>query len=247
MEEDKQLTKKEKRALAKEEKRRAREQKERTGKLQKIVIGLLILAGLSYGGYRLVRWINAPQPEIAQAEIEVAGDEWIKGNPQASVTLVEYSDFQCPACKNFSPLVRRLSDEFSDDVRVVYRQLPLISIHRNAFDAAKASEAAGRQGKFWEMHDKLFENQDKWESDSSPEDKFEEYAKELGLDLDRYKADYDSDEVKDDVNSDVSTANRLGLSSTPSFILDGRKIENPRSYDDFKSLIEDEIRGYTLE
>ena len=246
MEEEK-LTKREKRILAKEEKKKERVLRERSGKLQKIVIGLLILAGLGYGGYRFFQWINAPQPEVTQTEIEVAGDEWIKGNPEASITLVEYSDFQCPACKNYFPLVKRLSEELPDGLRIVYRQYPLTSIHRNAMDAAKASEAAGKQGKFWEMHDLLFENQDTWAADSSPKDKFEGYASEIGLDIEKYKADYDSDEVKDAVNEDITTANRLGLSSTPSFTLNGRKIENPNSYDVLKQLIEDEIQGYSIQ
>lgn len=246
MEEEK-LTKREKRALAKEEKKKEQMRRERSGKLSKIVIGLLILAGLGYGGFRFFQWINAPQPEVTQAEIDVAGDEWIKGNPEASVTLVEYSDFQCPACKNYFPLVKRLSEELPQDLRFVYRQYPLTSIHRNAFASAKASEAAGKQGKFWEMHDLLFENQDSWSTDSNPDDKFEGYAGEIGLDIEQFKTDYDSDEVKDAVNEDITTANRLGFSSTPSFTLNGRRIENPRSYDALKQLIEDEIRGYSIE
>ena len=241
------LTKKEKRALAKEEKKKKRMLRERFGKLQKIVIGLLILAGLGYGGYRFFQWINIPQPEATQTETEVVGDEWIKGNSEASGTLVEYSDFQCSACKNYAPLVKRLSEELPDDLRIVFRQYSLASIHRNAFASAKASEAAGKQGKFWEMHDLLFENQDSWSADSSPEDKFEGYASEIGLDIEQFKADYDSNEVKDAINEDITTANRLGFSSTPSFTLNGRKIENPKNYDAFKGLIEDEIRGYSIQ
>ncbi len=241
------LTKREKRALAKEEKRKIRERSERTKKIRNWFIGLLVIIGLFFGGYRFLQWINTPQPEATQTEIEVIGDEWIKGNPEASITLVEYSDFQCPACKNYAPLVKRLSEELPDDLRIVYRQYPLTSIHKNAFASAKASEAAGKQGKFWEMHDLLFENQDSWSADSSPEDKFEGYASEIGLEIEQFKADYDSDEAKDAVNEDIATANRLGLSSTPSFTLNDRKIESPKSYDAFKGLIEDEIRDYSIQ
>lgn len=246
MEGEQKLTKKERRELAKEVKAKAREKVERSKTLRNWVIGLLFVAGLFYGGYKLVNWIKTPQ-DSAPVSVELSGNEWSKGNQEAQVILVEYSDFQCPACKSYYPIVKKITEDFGQDVRFVYRHLPLVSIHKNAFSAARAAEAAGAQDKFWEMHDKLFENQDIWVGDASPEDKFEQYADEIGLDVEKFKADYDSDEVKNNINSDLTAANSLRLNSTPSFILNGKKIENPRSFEDFKSMLEDEIRGYSLQ
>lgn len=245
--EENQLTKRERRALAKEEKKREHLKSARAGKIKKWSFWLLIILALIFGGYKLVKWINTPQEQVAPVSVTLGEDEWSKGNPQAEVTLIEYSDFQCPACKTYYPLIRRLSEEKGDELRIVYRHLPLVSIHKNAIASAKAAESAGRQGKFWEMHDQLFNKQDDWADDSKPEDKFESYAGEIGLDLEKFKSDYESSEVENDVNSDLTAANSLRLNSTPSFILNGRKIENPRGYDEFKKIIEDEIRGYSLE
>lgn len=241
------LTKRERRALAKEEKQKEHEKSVNARKIRKWTFGLLVILALTLGGYKLVKWINTPQEEQVPVSVTLGENEWSKGNYLAEVTLIEYSDFQCPACKTYYPLIRRLSEELGDELRIVYRHLPLVSIHKNAIESAKAAEAAGRQEKFWEMHDKLFEKQDDWSDDSNPEDKFESYAVELELDLEKFKSDYESSEVENDVNSDLTAANSLRLNSTPSFILNGRKIENPRGYEDFKKIIEDEIRGYSLE
>lgn len=241
------LTKRERRALAKEEKKKEHDKNVRARKISKWVVWLLIIAALLFGGYKLVKWVNTPEEQQGPVSVALGENEWSKGNPQADVTLIEYSDFQCPACKTYYPLIRRLSEEKKDELRIVYRHLPLVSIHKNSIAASKAAEAAGRQGKFWEMHDALFDKQDDWSDDSKPEDKFESYASELGLDLEKFKSDFESSEVENDVNSDLRAANSLRLNSTPSFILNGRKIENPRGYEDLKKIIEDEIRGYSLE
>ena len=161
MEDQQQLTKRERRMLAKEDKQKEREKSAKAGKIKKFTAWLLIIAALLFGGYKLVKWINTPQDEQAPATVTLGENEWSKGNPQADVILIEYSDFQCPACKTYYPLIRRLSEELGDELRIVYRHLPLVSIHKNAIVAASAAEAAGRQGKFWEMQDKLFDNQNK--------------------------------------------------------------------------------------
>lgn len=241
------LTKRERRALAKEEKKTQHLKSVRAGKIKKSTVWLLLILALIFGGYKLIKWINTPQEQQGPVSVALGENEWSKGNPQADVTLIEYSDFQCPACKSYYPLISKLSEEYSQDIKIVYRHLPLVSIHKNSLAAASAAEAAGRQGKFWEMHNLLFENQDDWADDSSPEEKFESYAGELELDLDKFKLDYESSEVKNDINSDLRAANSLRLTSTPSFILNGKRLVNPRGYEDFRSLIEDEIRGYKLE
>lgn len=239
MEEDT-LTKKEKRAVAKEQKKKERKKKDLFGKVKKIAVLGLVVAGVIFGGSKIINWFKTPV-EIPEGATEVTESDWLKGNREAPVTLIEYSDFQCPACGAFVPIVERLLEEYPDNLKLVYRHFPLVQIHRNAIDAARAAEAAGKQGKFWEMYDKLFEMQDDWSEDGSPKDKFESYAEELELDKDKFEDDFKSKEVEDEVNNDLFMANRLRLNSTPTFFLNGVQLKEPRGYGDLKSLIDKEI------
>lgn len=167
----------------------------------------------------------------------LAADDWKRGNENAKVVLIEYSDFQCPACASYYPLVKALHDEFSDSLLVVYRHFPLSQIHTNADPAARAAEAAGKQGKFWEMHDLLFERQKEWSSDRNASGTFAAYAGMLGLDTNRFISDFNSPEVIERVRSDYQGGFRAGIAGTPTFFLNGKKIQNPRSYDEFKKII----------
>ena len=172
--------------------------------------------------------------------------EWSKGNEQAKVVLVEFSDFQCPACKSRVPLIEELMKEFGDHVALVYRHFPLKSIHQNAQMAAQASEAAGQQGKFWEMHDALFENQENWSSLSSADAKnaFISYAEGLALDIAKFTGDLDSSETKNAVDRDTESGNAIGVNSTPSFALQGKLI-NPRSLEEYRTMIRSAIEEST--
>lgn len=167
----------------------------------------------------------------------VASVEWTKGNTESSVILVEYSDFQCPACGSYFPLVKKLMQEFDDRIKFSYRNFPLRQIHRNAEPAARAAEAAGKQGKFWEMHDLLFENQNEWSESMNAKSKFESYASQLGLNMDQFKTDRDSKEVGEKINKDYQSGVASRVNGTPTFFLNGKKIDNPRSYDQFKTII----------
>jgi protein-disulfide isomerase len=235
------LSKREKRRLAKERKREERRSRERKNSLMKAVAILAVAGLLIWGGYKAWVWIDTPVEEIPEDTFQVRDDDWVKGSPQAQVTLIEYADFQCPACAFYASQTGRLLDDYPDEVRLVFRHFPLVSIHANGTDAAKAAEAAGIQGKFWEMHDLLFENQSEWESEGSPKELFADYAEGLGLDRDRFLEDFDSTGVEESVNASFAEAGRLGLTSTPSLFINGEKIRNPRNYDDFKALIEEQI------
>ena len=162
---------------------------------------------------------------------------FIKGNSEAAVVLVEYGDFQCPACAVYAPLLSQLVAGFGNQLAVAYRHLPLSQIHENAEPSARASEAAALQGKFWEMHDLLFEKQSEWARQSSAEETFIGYAASLGLDEGRFRSDLRSDEVRDRVQEDSISALADGLSSTPSFFLGGVRIPNPQSYEQFRQLV----------
>lgn len=175
------------------------------------------------------------------ASLVISAQDWVKGNAESQVTLVEYSDFQCPACGAYQPLVKQLMQEFGDKIQFVYRHFPLSQIHANAEGAAFASEAAGKQGKFWEMHDLLFANQAVWSKSPIAGQLFEKYASELGIDLAQFKTDVRSSEVKGKVRNDYLSGVAFGIEGTPTFFLNGKKLENPRSYEQFKAIILNEL------
>lgn len=168
----------------------------------------------------------------------------IEGSNQSGVVLIEYGDFQCPACRQYYPVVKQLKETYKDRVVFQFRNFPLVQIHRNAFVASRAAEAADKQGKFWEMHDLLYENQQTWSEASNPNSYFENYAKQLGLDVTKFKQDLASEETNDKINADIQAGQDIGANSTPTFVLNGKKIEkNPGSVEDFNKLIDDAIKA----
>lgn len=158
----------------------------------------------------------------------------VKGNPEAEISLVEYADFQCPACAQAHPAVKQVIDTYGNQFSFEFRHYPLRSIHPNAQLAAEASEAAGVQGKFWEMHDLLFERQADWAQSINPKKIFTGYAEELGLNTDRFAFDLASDEVKARVNAHADEANVLMLPGTPSFLVNGEV----STFQDFMAMLD---------
>ena len=205
-----------------------------------IAVVVVVLIGWAVAEHRGITPKNGTAVSTMQ---EVSADEWIKGTPDASVTLIEYSDFQCPACRAYQPMVSQLAEEFGDKIAVAYRHFPLRSIHRNAEAAARAAEAAGVQGKFWEMHDALFDGQSTWSALNNPQETFEFYAKDLGLDVERFKADSKSDAVKERVGADYASGVAARISGTPTFFLNGQRIENPAGYEAFKVIVENALKS----
>lgn len=214
----------------------------------KFVIGIIIATVLVLiGGVWLVsRTSNTPASSIGSTPVsdeqkkalEVVSDDYIKGNKEATVTIIEYLDFECEACSAYYPLVKQLSEEFKTDVRFVNRYFPLPG-HKNGMVAALAVEAASKQGKYWDMHNVLFDNQKLWGEKQSTDPKiFEDYAKQIGLNLEQFKKDVASKEVKERVERDRSSGQKLGVNGTPTFFLNGEKIPNPKSPEDFKSFIQ---------
>jgi protein-disulfide isomerase len=161
----------------------------------------------------------------------------VKGSLDADVTLVKYSDFQCGACAQFAPYVDELVTDYGDQLRVEYRHFPLISIHPFAVPAARAAEAAGQQGKFWEMHDALFENQAQWSGGGSPTPFFYQYAEEIGLDMDLFRQHMRASLIEDHVNDQFREARELGFSGTPSFTLNGEQMQF-QTFEEFRSQVE---------
>ena len=209
--------------------------------VRQVVIWVLVAVFIGGVIWGIVKNI-APASLEPSALSGVSSADWVKGNRESKIVLVEYSDFQCPACGAYHPVVKQLVEEFGNDVAFVYRHFPLRQIHPNADLSARAAEAAGAQGKFWEMHDLLFENQKEWSNQKNAVDSFVKYAESLGLSSEQFKSDIDSKEVKQKVNEDYNGGTSLKISGTPTFFLNGKKLQNPRNYEEFKSIIEQAIK-----
>lgn len=166
----------------------------------------------------------------------------VKGNEASSVVVKEYGDFQCPACGQFYPVVKELIEEYGADIRFEYHHFPLVTAHPYAVPAARAAEAAGQQGKFWEMHDRLFENQATWSNAGNPAPFFAQYAEELGLDMDMYRKHLRSNLINQAIEDSFDEARELGFTGTPTFTLNGSKMEFS-TYEDFKAQIVAAIGG----
>jgi protein-disulfide isomerase len=158
---------------------------------------------------------RAPQPG--------ASNPYERGGTSARVTLEEFSDFQCPACGNLEPGLRRVVKDYGDRARLVFRNFPLQG-HKYAFQAARAAEAAGQQGKFWEMHDMLYDNQKEWSDSMEPRVQFDAYATRLGLDVQRFKTDMERQDLADRIKSDYGRGMSMGVKGTPTIYLNGREL-----------------------
>jgi protein-disulfide isomerase len=166
----------------------------------------------------------------------------VEGSNKKNVVLLEYGDYQCPACESYYPVVKQVAEKYKDDIQFQFRNLPLTQIHQNAFVGARAAEAAALQNKFWEMHDLLYDNQSMWSESSDPTSYFYKYATELGLNVDQFKKDYASSKVNDTINADIAAFKKTGATeATPTFFLDGKKIETTASVDSFAKQIDAEI------
>jgi len=155
---------------------------------------------------------------------DVAGEMRLKKG-EGSVVVVEFSDFQCPACAAVHEPLKQVLSKFDGKVSYIHRHFPLTSIHKNALTAAQAAEAAYNQGKFFEYGDVLFAKQAEWEGLADPSEKYITYAKELGLDTNKFGADLKSREVAERVSTDMVYANRHALSGTPTFFVNGVQID----------------------
>jgi len=166
--------------------------------------------------------------------VQTAGAQ-SKGPEGAPVTIVEFSDFQCPFCARVQPTLQRIQETYGRNVRLVWKHLPLPN-HREAVAAALAAEAAGRQGKFWEYHDKLFANQRKLQRDA-----LTQYARELQLHMTRFEADFGAREAQGRIDADAAEAVSLGVDGTPGFFINGRFISGAQAFETFAGIIDEEL------
>ncbi len=178
---------------------------------------------------------SQPAPS-GPAQIALRVDDPVKGNPRAPVTIVEFSDFQCPYCSRAEATLRQVEQAYGEKVRFAWKHEPL-PMHPNALPAALAAEAAREQGKFWQMHEKLFANQ----TALSP-DGYERWAKEIGLDMGRFRESLRSQKNRARIDEDVSLAQRIGATGTPTFFVNGQKIEGAVPFEQFKQVVDRELQ-----
>jgi len=167
------------------------------------------------------------------------------GPATAPAHLEEFGDFQCPPCGIFHPILEQMEEEFGDKLRVTFRQFPLVPAHRHALIAASAAEAAGLQGKFWQMHKLIFDHQKDWKDSFDSRPIFEGYAKEIGLDIEKYKRDIESDAVAQRVFLDGKRGYSLGVKGTPTVFLNDREVpfETLIQADKLRVVIQKEIES----
>ncbi|MDF1621883.1 MAG: thioredoxin domain-containing protein [Pseudohongiella nitratireducens] len=168
---------------------------------------------------------------------QVAESDHVLGNPDADVTLMVYADFQCPACATEHRIMSQAWPRIANQAKLVYRHYPLTSTHRFAWTAALYAEAAGQQGKFWEMYDQLFLNQSYWSTLNDVRGEFDGYLEQIGVDVEQAHADMESDAVVQKVRNDQRGGTQAGVRGTPALFVNGRPTQVPQNPVDMISLV----------
>lgn len=164
-----------------------------------------------------------------------------QGSESAKVIVVEFGDFQCPVCAQIAPVVKKIKEEYKDDIYFVYRDFPLPQ-HKNAQLAAVSAYAAGKQGKFWEMSDQLYDQQLSWADKSDAKDTFAKIASGLGIDMAKYLALINENAGVEKIQRDQSDGYQLGVNATPTFFINGEKYAKALSYEEFKKILDDKLK-----
>jgi protein-disulfide isomerase len=196
------------------------------------LIIIVILVAAVAGTWIFLRAARQPQPPANTSTTEPGAEPpgaeppHVRGNPNAPVTLEEFADFQCPSCGAYYPELKKIETEFGDKLRVIFRERPLVPPHDHALMAAQAAEAAGLQDRFWEMHDKLYENQTAWSEAKDLVPIFVDYAKQIGLDTDRFMKDLNGEKVATRIFQDGKRVHFLNVNSTPTFFVNGKEAKD---------------------
>lgn len=207
------------------------------------IVSVLILA---FVGYLIVSKRDSTNTNNTNgATTSVSNHSVGAGNKK--VTLVEYGDFECPACGGYYPLLKQVKEKYGDDITFQFKNFPIDSIHPSARAAHRAAEAASSQDKFFEMHDLLYENQQTWRASTNARPIFESYATQLGLDMTRFATDFSAEATNEIINADITEGKDKGVNATPTFFLNGVKLNNDdlRSVDQFSAIIDAEIAKST--
>jgi protein-disulfide isomerase len=207
-----------------------------------IVIVLAVAIAAGAGVYLSRQPETVPESAAAPSLDPGGGGGNFRGPETAEITLVEFGDYQCPSCRAYHPVVQELLSRYPDKVRLEFHHYPLISIHPNALTASMAVEAAGEQGKYWEMHDMVFEFQPQWSPSSNPEGEFLAMANRIGLDSNKFMQALRSPEIRDRVLKDVVRAREANIEAVPTFFIDGEMIHVPLSIKAFVDVVEARLK-----
>lgn len=218
--------------------------------MDKRLFGILALIAALFIGIAVFAGHSKNSSSNGSKNSGVQPTNHVEGSGKSGVTLIEYGDYECPVCQVYYLPLKQVAAKYNDQVYFQFRNLPLVQVHLQAFASARAAEAAALQNKFWEMHDALYDNQKAWSTASNPSDSFNQYAQNLGLDLDKFKKDYSSSYVNNLINADLAAFGKTGQEQgTPTFFLDGKYIANSQlvdqngqpSIDKFSKIIDSEI------
>jgi protein-disulfide isomerase len=218
-----------------------------------VIIILAVLGTMLVGGWYLKRSASQPVPTAPAASPAAsplgppepgADPPHFRGGSDAKVTLEEFGDFECPPCGIFHSGLKMLEAEYGNRIKVIFREFPLVPTHEHALAAARAAEAAGLQGKFWQMHDLLYENQKTWHGVFDVRPIFEDYAKRIGLDVERFKRDLSGGVGEQRIFLDGKRAHSLNVVGTPTVFLNGRNVPfESMAPDKLRTLINAELSG----
>ena len=209
-----------------------------------VVVGLLILGAVSGGPSST----TPPAGFVATTAPAIISTDWTLGSSTAPISLIEYGDYECPACGAYYPLVKQLLAAEGNKIYFVFRNFPLYTIHPDAGIAAEAAEAAGLQGQFWAMHDLLYTNQTTWSAVAASDtvsEYFNGYASSLGLNVAKFDSDMNSAQVNNKIANDVAGGTAAQIDHTPTFFINLQQIPNPTSYADFQAVIDAAIASST--
>lgn len=214
----------------------------------KVVLGIIALTIVIFGGIILFASRGTTTlPAIVAQNISKKDAQLVRSNSNeikatdAKVTVVEFGDYQCPACGTAYPVLKQINSDYKGKINFVFRNFPL-PMHPYAQIAARAAEAAGDQGKYWEMHDKLYENQNAWSTAISQANLFDTYAQDLGLNVDKFKADIKSSKTNDKIAQDMGDGNALGVDATPTIYVNGKILSGNPTYDNIKATIDKALK-----
>lgn len=184
---------------------------------------------------------STPSQDVIASILNIDNDDWVFGNKDSKVVLVEYLDYECEACARVSPMVEAVKEEYKEKVAFVVRYFPLPG-HQYSKQSAYVVEAAGQQGKYWEMSKLMFNNQSKWSGNPKSSGIFENYAFDLGLNMEQFNSDITSVQIKERVAHDLKGGKELSIQGTPTFFLNGQKINTPQDISNFRTILDAEIK-----
>ena len=218
----------------------------RMSKMMKPVVVIILAVAVAAGAAALLSRQSEESTETATAissnvDFKSAGGGRFRGPEDAEVTLVEFGDYQCPSCAAYHPFVKEILNRYPKQLRLEFRHFPLVTIHPNAMAAHKAVEAAGEQGRYWEMHDAVFDYQSQWAGQADPRPVFAAIANRIGINGAILVQTMDSPRIQERILKDVELGDKVNVQAVPTFVIDGQQVHIKLSMEDFVRTVESHL------